>query len=157
MLVAVMGAALFGVTSLPARAANCDETSNPITISETQPISYGRVAVTSGGGTVTISTTGGVTAPSGYTVTGAIAAGKFHVTGKQNCAILISFLAGSLTGPGTAIAIGNFTNDAGANPALTHQAGSLGFLDFSVGADLTVNPNQAGGSYSGTYSVTVIY
>jgi uncharacterized protein DUF4402 len=32
-----------------------------------------------------------------------------------------------------------------------------GTVNFNVGADLAVNPAQAGGSYSGTYSVTVIY
>lgn len=149
--------ALLGTASPPAWAANCDETSNPITISQTQPISYGTIAVTNGGGTVTISPSGTVSAPGGYTVSGITSPGKFHVTGKQNCAVAISFLAGSLTGPGTAMAIGNFTNDAGASPALTHMAGSQGSLDFSVGADLTVNSNQTGGSYSGTYSVTVIY
>ena len=158
MLAAATVATLFGVTSPPAWAASCDETTNPITISETQQISYGTIAVTNGGGTVTISTTGGVTAPGGFTVSGVTSAGKFHVTGKQNCSVFISFLAGSLTGPGTAMAIRNFTNSAGANPSFsTAGGGSLGSVDFSVGADLTVNPSQAGGSYSGTYTVTVIY
>jgi hypothetical protein len=151
--------ALLGIASPPAWAAGgCDETSNPITISQTQSISYGTIAVTNGGGTVTISPSGTVSAPGGYTVSGITSAGKFHVTGKQNCSVSISFLAGSLTGPGTAMAIGNFTNNAGASPSLNIVgAGTLGSLDFAVGADLTVNSNQAGGSYSGTYSVTVIY
>src|SRR5690348_2571484 len=90
MLAAATVATLFGVTSPPAWAASCDETTNPITISETQQISYGTIAVTNGGGTVTISTTGGVTAPGGFTVSGVTSAGSFHVTGKQNCAVLIS-------------------------------------------------------------------
>jgi hypothetical protein len=156
---AAMLLALLGLASPPAWAAGgCDETSNPITISQTQAISYGTIAVTNGGGTVTISPSGTVSAPGGYTVSGATSAGKFHVTGKQNCAVIISFLAGSLTGPGTAMAIGNFTNNAGASPSLNIAgAGSLGSLDFSVGGDLTVNSNQVGGSYSGTYTVTVIY
>ena|SRR6185437_4319465 len=156
---AAMGLALLDVASPPAWAGGgCDQTTNPITISQTQAISYGTIAVTNGGGTVTISPTGTVAAPGGYTVSGATSAGKFHVTGKQNCSVIISFIAGSLTGPGVAMAIGNFTNSAGASPSLNIVgAGTLGSLDFSVGADLTVNPNQSGGSYSGTYSVTVIY
>ena len=151
--------ALLGTASPLAWAAGgCDETSNPITISETQQINYGAIAVTNGGGTVTIAPGGTVSAPGGFTVSGVTSAGKFHVTGKQNCAVSISFLAGSLTGPGTAMPIGNFTNNAGASPSLNIiGAGSLGSLDFSVGADLTVNSNQTGGSYSGTYTVTVIY
>jgi hypothetical protein len=156
---AAMLLALLGLANPPAWAAGgCDETSNPITISEQQQINYGTIAVTNGGGTVTISPSGTVSAPGGFTVSGLTSAGKFHVTGKQNCSVSISFLAGSLTGPGTAMSIGNFTNNAGASPSLNIVgAGTLGSLDFSVGADLTVNPNQAGGSYSGTYTVTVIY
>jgi hypothetical protein len=98
-----------------------------------------------------------VAAAGGFTVSGITGAGKFHVAGKANCSLSISFLAGSLTGPGTAMAIQNFTNDAGASPSLNHVSGSNGTLDFDVGADLVVNSSQTGGSYSGTYTVTVIY
>jgi len=50
--------------------------------------------------------------------------------------------------------IQNFTTNAGSTPIL-NPAG--GVLDFNVGADLIVNASQLGGSYSGTYTVTVIY
>jgi hypothetical protein len=62
---------------------------------------------------------------------------------------------GSLLGPGAAMQIRNFTTDAGANPMLLPPRPS--HLDFSVGADLLVNAGQAGGNYSGVYTVTVIY
>lgn len=131
--------------------ATCNKT---ITVAETQQMNYGTIAVTSGGGTVTMKANGTATAPGGFTVSGALAAGRFHVTGTNNCTVTISFTAGSLTGPGTAMQIGNFTTDAGATPTLAPAGGAL---DFNVGADLVVNPSQVGGSYSGTYTVTVIY
>ena len=58
-----------------------------------------------------------------------------------------------MTGPGTAMALGNFTHDAGGSPAFDGS----GDLSFNVGADLTVNASQAAGEYSGSYSVTVDY
>jgi hypothetical protein len=67
--------------------------------------------------------------------------------------VAISFVAGSLIGPGASMQVRNFTTDAGANPVLTNA----GTLDFDVGGDLVVNANQVGGSYSGSYTVTVIY
>jgi hypothetical protein len=153
MLAATTLAALLGVGS-QAWAARCDNQSNPVTIAETQQMNYGKIAVTNGGGTVTIAASGSISAPGGFTVSGITAPGKFRVTGKQDCVVSISFLAGSLTGPGTAMTIQNFTTNAGANPTLDHNNG---ILDFNVGADLLVNSSQTGGSYSGTYSVTVIY
>lgn len=152
MLAATTLMMLLGAES-QAWAARCDETKDPITISETQQIAYGTIAVPSSGGTVTISATGTVSAPGGFTVSGITSAGQFRVTGKQGCAVTLSFLQGSLTGPGAAMTINNFTNSAGATPTLD----STGTLNFNVGADLLVNSSQVGGSYSGTYSVTVIY
>lgn len=141
---------LLGAAS-PAAWAACNAT---ITVTETQQMNYGTIVAAAGGGTVTISTAGIVSASGGFALSGAPAAGKFHVTGTNNCGVSISFVAGSLTGPGTAMQIRNFTTDAGAAPTL-HPPG--GQLDFDVGADLVVNANQKGGTYNGTYTVTVIY
>ena len=150
---ATLAAALLGAGS-HAWAARCDNQSNPVTIAETQQMNYGTIAVTSGGGTVTIAASGTISAPGGFTVSGITSPGKFRVTGKQDCAVSISFLAGSLTGPGAAMTVQNFTTSAGASPTLDHNNGTL---DFTVGADLLVNASQLGGNYSGTYAVTVIY
>ncbi len=150
MRAAVTLAVLLAASSPPALAA-CNKT---ITVAETQQMDYGTIAVTSGGGTVTMAANGSVTVPGGFSLMGLPVAGSFHVTGTNNCTVMISFVAGSLTGPGTAMQIQNFTTNAGANPTL-NPAG--GVLDFNVGADLVVNAGQAAGSYSGAYTVTVIY
>jgi len=133
-----------------ASAAPCNK---PITVTQTGQMSYGNIAPALGGGTVTLSSAGIASAPAGFALTGGAAAGKFHVTGRRNCAVAISFVAGSLFGPGASMQVRNFTTDAGANPILS----SAGTLDFDVGGDLVVNANQVGGSYSGSYTVTVIY
>ena len=150
ILAAATIALLLGAGMVPASAA-CNKA---ITVAETQQMNFGTIAVTSGGGTVTINTAGTVTAPIGFTPSGVTNAGSFHVTGTNGCNVTISFVAGSLTGPGTAMQIQNFTTDAGTTPVLTPAGGAL---NFNVGADLVVNAAQAGGSYSGTYTVTVIY
>jgi Domain of unknown function (DUF4402) len=124
-----------------------------IGITETQQMKYGTIAVTSGGGTVRMTAGGTVSGPAGFVFSGAVAAGSFHVTGSNNCAVVISFVAGSLIGPGAAMTIGNFTTNAAATPTLRNG----GILDFNVGADLAVNAGQAGGNYLGAYTVTVIY
>ena len=136
---------------MPTARAACNKA---ITVAETQQMDYGTIAVTSGGGTVTMATTGTVSAPAGFLVSGITNAGSFHVTGTNGCSVTISFVAGSLTGPGTAMQIQNFITDAGATPILNPAGGAL---NFNVGADLVVNAAQAGGSYSGTYTVTVVY
>ena len=150
MLAGVTVTLLLGAAIVPASAA-CNKA---ITVAETQQMNYGTIAVTNGGGTVTMATTGTVSAPGGFTVSGITSAGSFHVTGTNGCSVSISFAVGSLTGPGTPMQIQNFTTNAGATPILSPAGGAL---DFNVGADLVVNAAQAGGSYSGTYSVTVIY
>ncbi len=143
-------ALLLTVWALPAFAA-CNKA---ITVSETQQMNYATIAVTSGGGTVTISPSGMLSAPGGFVLSGMPAAGQFNVTGTNGCAVTISFTPGALTGPGTAMTITNFTTNAGPTPTLQPPSGQL---SFSVGADLRVNAGQRGGSYSGTYTVTVVY
>jgi hypothetical protein len=124
-----------------------------LAITEAAQMSFGTVGVVSGSGRVTLSPAGAVTAPSGFFLAGAPGAGSFKVTGTNNCAVIISFTSGALTGPGAPMTITNFTTNAGPTPTLTRG----GRLTFAVGADLVVNSGQAGGNYSGTYSVTVVY
>ena len=114
---------------------------------------FGTIAVDGGGGTVTISAAGAVSGPAGYTFSGAPAAGAFTASGDATTAVTISFSAGSLTGPGTAMTLNNFTHDAGVTPTTD----GTGDLTFNVGADLVTNAVQASGAYSGTYTVTVNY
>ncbi|GAB4395081.1 MAG: hypothetical protein Tsb0032_26170 [Kiloniellaceae bacterium] len=154
------GVAGFGVVASASVAFATDQTGNAsaqiqqaISITEDTAMDFGTVAVDGSGGTVTISTAGAVSGPAGYTFSGSPAAGTFTASGDASTAVTISFTAGSLTGPGTAMALNNFTHDAGGSPTTD----GTGDLTFNVGGDLVVNAAQASGSYSGTYTVTVNY
>ncbi|MGF1593488.1 MAG: DUF4402 domain-containing protein [Kiloniellaceae bacterium] len=157
---AVATAAGLGMVAASSAAFAEDETGNAsaeiqqaISITEDTAMDFGTIAVDGSGGTVTIDSTGDVTGPAGYTFTGSPAAGTFTASGDASTAVTIGFTAGSLTGPGAAMTLNNFTHDAGGTPALD----GTGDLTFNVGADLVVNAAQVSGSYSGTYTVTVNY
>ncbi len=51
------------------------------------------------------------------------------------------------------ITVDTFTDDRGANPKLNNAGSDT----FNVGATLNVGAAQAGGTYSGTFAVTVNY
>jgi hypothetical protein len=151
------GAGVFASASV---ALAADQTGNAsaaiqqaISITEDTAMDFGTIAVDGSGGTVTIDSAGSVTGPAGYTFTGSPAAGTFTASGDASTAVTISFTAGSLTGPGTAMTLNNFTHDAGGTPTTD----GVGDLTFNVGGDLVVNAAQASGAYSGTYTVTVNY
>lgn len=157
---AAAGAATLGIAVTGSAAFATDQTGNAsaqiqqaISITEDTQMDFGTVAVDSSGGTVTISAAGSVSGPGGYTFSGSPAAGTFTASGDASTAVTVSFTDGSLTGPGTAMTLNNFTHDAGGSPATDGS----GDLTFNVGADLVVNAAQASGSYSGTYTVTVNY
>ena len=124
-----------------------------VSVVENTTMSFGDTAVDASGGTVSMTSTGSVTGPAGYSFSGSPAAGAFTVTADASTAVTISFTDGSLTGPGTAMVLNNFTHDAGGTPTTT--AG--GSLAFNVGGDMVVNATQTSGAYTGTYTVTVNY
>lgn len=90
----------------------------------------------------------------------------FAVTGEPNHIYTIT-LPGSIqldtTSTGTTVTTmtaNAFTVGAGTNGTLSGVVGTLsatGTADLNVGAMLTVNNNQAAGSYAKTYTVTVAY
>lgn len=154
------GIAGLGVAATASSAFATDQTGNAsaqiqqaISITEDTAMDFGTVAVDGSGGTVTISAAGAVSGPGGYSFSGSPAAGTFTASGDASTAVTISFTDGSLTGPGTAMTLNNFTHDAGGTPTTD----GTGDLTFNVGADLVVNAAQASGAYSGTYTVTVNY
>jgi len=125
-----------------------------ITVVENTALDFGQIGATSAGGAVVISTAGAVSGPAAYSFSGSPTVGSFTVTGYPNTAVTIAFSSGNIvSGPGAAMPLESFTHDAGVSPSLNGG----GNLTFVVGATLAVNANQATGSYSGTYSVTVNY
>jgi Mat/Ecp fimbriae major subunit len=153
-VLAIAGLVAASITGTPsALAANpCDKA---LSITETAQMNFGTIGPTSSTGHVTLSPSGAVTGPFGYYLAGPANAGAFSVRGSNNCTVTISFTPGSLSGssPSSSMTITNFTSNTGPTAVLTNG----GRLTFSVGADLVVNSGQPGGTYNGTYGVTVVY
>jgi hypothetical protein len=151
----------FGGYTLNASAATATGTANatiqtPLSIVQTLTMEFGTIAPDAAGGTVTLSeATGNTTGPANFVIDNTSSrAGRFTVTGQSGLSFTLSAIAAStLTGPGTAMVLNNFTNDLLANPSTLVGATQV----FDVGADLVINANQTAGGYSGTYTVVVNY
>jgi hypothetical protein len=155
------------VNSFGQATASADATASativaPLTITKDVDMNFGNIAVgASAGGTVTLppssgtpirSLTGSITLP---VVTGTVVAAKFIITGEGTSVYDITLPADgvvSLTGPGTAMPVDDFTSTPSTQGQLT-----AGTQDLYVGATLTVAASQAAGLYTGTFSVSVNY
>jgi len=139
----------------------------PITIHKDVDLAYGLIGASAGGGVVLMNTAGTASVLSGTVTlpTGAVtrSVASFTVSGDKSTGYAITLPANgvvTLSGTGTAMAVDNFK-------ALSTGVGSeglVGMLDatngqdvIKVGAELTVNANQASGSYTSTFDVTVDY
>ena len=132
----------------------------PLTINEDQAMDFGFVFGGATLGTVVLdpddnsrSVTGGTQA----LAAGPGTAAQFTISGANNATYALSFTAGSLVGPGAAMAVNGFVTETGFTPLLS----ATGTQTFKVGATLSVGANQTPGSYTtvgGTpYTVTFSY
>jgi hypothetical protein len=129
----------------------------PIAISNTQDLAFGKFAVGSGG-TVTISATGVRSAGGGVILvtSSAGAAARFTVSGEPNLTYAISLPADGavvLASGAHTMALNTFSS----SPSGIGQLSAGGTQTISVAATLTVGGNQATGSYTGAFDVTVNY
>ena len=129
----------------------------PITISPVTPLNFGTLAGNASGGTVTV-TALNARSQVGSVVfaTGGFSAASFKVdgTGGQTFAVTyptvpLSVSNGAVTMP--------FTVTGQTTGTLSGTFPSLGTLTFQVGGTLTVGANQAAGTYTGSYTMTVEY
>lgn len=118
-------------------------------------MNFATIQTPTAGGTVTISPAGVVTTgATGFTFSGTPTAGNFTLSGDNAAPLTVSFANGSLTGPGTAMLLQNFTSNPVVGSITTSASGSV---TLNVGADLIVGTSQTSGTYTGTYIVTVSY
>lgn len=146
--------ALLGVVLAPACWA-------AITIVNTQALAFGSFSAGSGGG-VTVSPGGMRSAGGGVVLlsSGAGTAAQFSVTGDPSVTYSITLPANggvSLTSGANSMALNNFTSTPSASTPSTGLLSAGGSQTLSVGATLSVGSNQASGSYSGSFDVTVNY
>jgi len=127
----------------------------PLTISETQGIVFGSIAPSAAAGTATLDTSDGLTVSAALeALTGtAPKSGAFDLTGEGTSNYSISLPTSvTMTSGGDSMTLNGFGHSAGGTPSLSGGTGS-----FTVGAVLNVDANQAAGTYSGPYTVTVNY
>lgn len=126
----------------------------PVNLRDRKEMDFATVFVMPSGDNITLSPSSVISSANGSIFSGTPESASFSAQGDKNAAASISFSVGDvLTGPGAAMPLGNFTHNAGVTPAFTSNKK----LDFKVGATLTINPNQASGTYSGIFTVTVDY
>lgn len=128
-----------------------------IAISNTGALAFGKF-VAGSGGTVAVSANGVRSASGGVMLvpSGAGAAAQFAVSGDPNRTYSISLPADgtvALASGTNSMAVNTFTS----SPSLTGTLSAGGTQTVSVGATLSVGSNQATGSYSGSFDVTVNY
>jgi hypothetical protein len=130
-----------------------------ITLSKQSDLAFGSIIASGSAGTVTMaagpsgtrSSTGGVSAGS---FGAAATAACFKATGALNAGYVIMLPASAtLTGPGTSMTVDSFIS----SPASPGTLSATGAQDLYVGATVHVGSSQTQGSYSGTFSVTVMY
>lgn len=129
-----------------------------ISITPGTALNFGDVVPSAAAGTVTVDSAGVRTSAGGASLGNAtgVAAGAFTVGGQANATYAITLPANgvvTVTSGANSMAVNNFTS----NPAATGNLGAGGSQALAVGATLSVGINQAAGSYTGTYQVTVAY
>lgn len=158
-----MALGLIFATVLPAQADKSDSASSnasaivitPITVATTAHLVFGAVQPKSIAGSVTLSPSG--TRTGSNVVLSSMALGnaaRFNITGHANANFTIALPSSiTLTGPGTAMTLSSFTSNLGTSGTI----GAAGTAILRVGGTLAIAANQAPGSYSGSFNVTVNY
>jgi len=129
----------------------------PVAVSEFRSLEFGDVASSSNGsGTATISTAG-VKSTTGFAIDmgGQFRAGEYRVTGEKNTSVDITLPSGNITvtnGSGQTATLHSFTSD----PSGTGVLDNKGKLTVLVGATLSVPANQNAGTYTGTFTISVV-
>lgn len=121
-------------------------------------LAFGTIVPSALQGSVVVATNGGRTGTDVTLLTNSatpVSAAAFTIAGLPSTACTIGLpTSTSLTGPGTAImTVDTFTSNLG--PIITLDG--AGQKTFNVGGILTVGASQAAGSYTGTFSVSVVY
>lgn len=121
-------------------------------------LAFGTLIPDGDGGTVVVNPTTGDRTPTGVTgVTSTYGPASFNVTGSPSTAFTITLPSTATTisdSNSHTMSVNEWTcDDTDLAMSLTAQGGAT----FKVGGTLTVSGNQADGTYSGTFNVTVAY
>ena len=138
----------------------------PLSFIQIDNLDFGRIVSTNVTGTVTLSAAGVRTATGGAIPVGNdFQVARFAGMGRQGQRVRIQILPNTvtLTGPGPSMTVTNFSTGSGttlqqngASPNYRIQPAN-GIFWFTVGGRLNVAANQASGTYSGVFTVTLDY
>lgn len=138
----------------------------PLSFIQTEELHFGKIFASNAAGTVVVAPDGTRTRTGGVTLIGNDQqAAEFAGMGSFNQRVQISLGSNAifLYGPGTRMRARAFTIGSTPTAVLTTTprvfriAGATGAFRFPVGAALDVNANQAPGTYSGTWTITLNY
>lgn len=160
---AIAGTGLFaGASESQAATASANATATvvtPISITKQADLQFGKFIAGGSGGTVVITPAGSRSATAGVTLyaPGSVqTAAAFNVTGDGSSTYAITLPAdGTITlsdGASNTMAVSSFTSNPSGTGTLT-----AGNQTLDVGATLVVAANQAAGSYTGSFNVSVDY
>lgn len=142
----------FALLALGPRAASAQL----IGISSTRGLAFGEMVASASAGTAVVTPAGTRTLTGGVSAgnSGGITSASFTVTGLPLFSFSISLPSSTaLTSGGNSMTVNSFTS----SPSGSGQIGALGSQVVTVGATLQVGASQSSGSYTGTFSVTVVY
>lgn len=129
-----------------------------ISITPGTALNFGDVVPSGAVGTVSVDAAGVRTSAGGASLGSAtgVAAGAFTINGQASATYAITLPANgvvTVTSGANSMAVNSFVS----NPGPTGTLSGVGAQALAVGATLSVGANQAAGSYTGTYQVTVAY
>lgn len=139
----------------------------PLSFFRVQDLNFGEMYSGPTAGVVRVTPDGARTATGGVTLIGTShQPARFAGMGVYNQLVRIRMGAASIpiTGPGTPMTVSQFEIGSTPNTVILSTAWTTfglgsptGMFNFPLGGTLNVNANQAPGSYSGTFSITLEY
>ena len=156
MSAAAIAAVSFGSAASAATTATATATAeilSTLTVTNTQALDFGQVAV-NGAGTLRVAGNGAITCSALLVCTGTRAASNFDVTGTAGVAVsaVVTTASVSLASGANTMTLNNFDVYFPAGNTLVAGASS-----FNVGGTLNVGASQAAGVYNGSFTVSVEY
>ena len=158
-LIAASAAMAGALVARPASAAQVTAVTSvkvvkPVSLTKLQDLDFGTLTYSSftGSRTVTISPAGVLGCAADIVCSGATTAAGFNVRGTNRMTVLITVSGGSLSN-----GIDSIPFTPNAPPSITLTSSGMPGTDLYIGGSIDVNPDLAGGVYSGTMTVTADY
>ena len=129
----------------------------PVLLSKLQDLDFGTLTLSgfTGTRTVTVSQAGALTCATNIVCSGVAKQARFNVQGSNNNTVLFTYTGGTLSNGISGSETIPFTANGPASMSITNS-GAPG-TNFDVGGALTITSTLAGGTYTGTMTVTADY